>query len=209
MHSIQSLVPLKDAFDVIGKLEFGQEWTGGEAAAIRLGQKSLSALDVHARGQRTRRLMLDAIESERLGIIVYDGTRRFRYGATASPQITNVYPFQTQEPDLGSVELAYQDICYALADISRLPKPKQQARAKPGPKGRYASFTAAALNCLHEYGPSQTNAAVIAGVAAKGVPADQVPKRTQARVIINRLRQQVLDDWTAVSNSGQTATGIV
>lgn len=207
MRSTTSLVPLQRAFDVIGLLEFDQEWTGLESQAIRLGQRSRYQPEVWARGHRARKLMLEAIECERLGIVFYSDDCRIRYGTAASPKITNVYPFQTDDPDIGYVQLAHEDIYYAVADIGRLPSPKCPSSATPGPKPSFGPFRDAGEKYMLEFGPSATNAEVIAALQAAGMSLDQMPKKTRAREILNELRAKILGGEVTITNSDQTATG--
>ncbi len=197
MHYHSTLVPIRKAFDHIGELEFDINWTGDEAAAIAPGRRACSDRRVWKRGRLIWAKMITLIESERLPIVLHMNECRVRYGAIATAPITNLYPSPTNDPDIGFVELGDQDICYALADIGMLPKPKSKPKAVTGPKERYGEFRTACISYFRDYGFAQDNASLRSALIRLG-PDLNWPRKTRQIEIINQARDQVMHGPIAI-----------
>lgn len=203
-----TLVPIHQAFDQIGRFKFRHTWTGDEASAITLGQRSFVDRETWLRGRQIRSIMLDLIECERLPIVIYRNGRRERYGTSATSEITDLFPCPTIDPDAGFIELSDQDTYLARADISGLPGPKLKPSQPRGPKERFGLFREACVDYLRENGFAGSDDEVCKGITTAGFASDW-PKTTRRRELIEQARTQVRSEPIGVSNSEETASEAV
>lgn len=206
MRYCSTLVPIREAFDHVGKLEFRSEWSGEEAAAIAPGKRSSADPNTWRRGRHTWSRMMNLIESERIPIVFHKDGCRERYGTSPTPPITNLYPCPTNDLDIGFVELGEQDIYHARADIDGLPKPKLGPRKPTGPKERFRPFREACVAYFREFGFVRSNADVRKDLAGSGSIPER-PGKTRERELINQAREQVMREPVAIRNSEKTASG--
>ncbi|MGP1354639.1 MAG: hypothetical protein ACTS1Z_15095 [Parasphingopyxis sp.] len=146
------------------------------------------------------------IDNEQLGIVIDMPGLRVRYGATATPRITNMYLSPTNDADAGFVELEDQDIYFARADMRALPKPNSRAKARPGPKKSFDHVFAVCVDYFRQFGFTQSNSEVRAALEAMRPEIEPLPKKTRERELINEARDLVRNEPIAIRNSDLTAT---
>lgn len=207
MHYRSTLVSLREAYNHIGMLEHVNEWTGEEARSITPGKRQSFDPQTWRRGRHVWSIMMQMIEAESLAIIIHMNGCRVRYGTTAIPHLTNLYPCPTNDPDVGFIELGDQEICYATADVSRLPKLKSKPKAPPGPKLRFGDFLSACLVQFREFGLHQSSAEIRLALNALKKPPHPWPKKTREKEIIDEAREQVRAEMIGNRNAGRTANG--
>lgn len=196
-----------ETFNKLGKFEFSSEWDGTEAAAIRLGRRSIVNPAAHKRGRVIRSKLLGMIENGQISTIFYLGGDRVPYGLVRTKQITDVFPLPTPDPDSGSIELDHRDICSARFDISVVPKARSAPISRKGPKKRFANAQNAIVAYFRQFGTAQTNAEVSCAIRAN-LPANEPwPKPTRERELINEARELVRNEPIAIGNSETIATG--
>lgn len=208
MNYQRTLVPIRQAFDQIGRFKFRLTWTGDEASAITLGKRSFAERETWFRGRQIRSIMLDLIECERLPIVFYRHGRRERYGTNPVSIITDLFPYPTDDPDAGFIELGDQDIYLARADISGLPEPKLKPSQPRGPKERFGHFREACADYFLENGFAGGDAEVCKGITTAGFASDW-PKATRRRELIDQARTQAKSEPIGVSISEGTASEAV
>lgn len=203
-----TLVPIRQAFDQIGRFKFRLEWTSDEASAITLGKRSFAEREAWLRGRQIRSIMLDLIECERLPIVFYRNGRRERYATSATLEITDLFPCPTSDPDAGFIELGDQDIYLARADLGGLPEPKLKPSQPRGPKERFGLFREACLDYFRENGFAGSDDEVCKGITKAGF-ASNWPKTTRRRELIEQARAQIKSEPIGVSIGEEIASEAV
>lgn len=157
-----NVVSLLDAFNTIGCRIFGPEWDGGEAAAIRLGQRSRAEPNVRRRGLDVLGAMRFFAENGWLGLIYTDEFgRRVPYSQSAGFWLSGIYPDPMGTGE-GLIELDDRQIQPCVVDVSalkqwRFKKPK---RSSTGPKRKYTAFAEVCVEFFQSNGIGFINEAV-------------------------------------------------
>lgn len=188
------IVPLGNAFDLIGRHRFGQRWTKDMARAVRLGQRSRDR-EKRARGNWALKALRQCVENGWLPLVYFVGSRRVRYfDASDGPTLHALYPQPTDDLE-GQIELDGGDIHLCMVDASNLSDVLRRKFPNPsanrtGPHRNFLRFEEE-LDRYFNDRPLDTRGCEVFRDLGKILPEEFLPSRATAYRLIDEARKRV------------------
>lgn len=180
-------VSLVELFNRLGRREFGNDWSGEEAAAIRLGRRSETNPRAYSRGKKVITLMREMAEVSSIKLIYTDHARaRIPYGSAPGYWLTNIFPDQHGTGE-GFIELDDRETypCFAVVGRTAI---RDARSVKQGRPRQFAEFDAA-LDALFTEFPQSTSRKEIIHALTRTFQGEW-PKRTTVYFRIDEAIQR-------------------
>jgi hypothetical protein len=186
-------VPLRAAFDMLGKHLCGPLWANDMATVVRLGQRGTNP-EGHARGRQVLRALVQCVENGWLPLLYFVDHRRVWYFENpAGPRLVALYPQPTDDGE-GQIELEVGSIFPCMVNVSDFLGVLRTKYARPSAhrRGRPPRFLELdeVLGRYFAHNPTSTpNGLVIRDLGAL-LGDDQIPGKTTLHERINAARNR-------------------